>query len=223
MKRIITILASAIALVSLFSCETYKVAEPEMSAVAAIDGKYVAFGAVNGTNVTVFGVQITNTTKDEANRAWMTITDLDALSRYPSIVAKFGAEDAAALYYQLLFAVRFEIQVDPVNNTFSATSVSAAEPRTTWNPYLEGLAGQGGYYTFGYRVGAESHTVSVNGRVIPGGITTPSGNKADKIEFTYSISFEDGTVEEYTVSGIKKTGWGEDTQEYADFCDENLW
>lgn len=208
MKRIITILASAIALVSLFSCETYKVAEPEMTAVAAIDGKYVAFGAVNGTNVTVFGVQITNTTTDQADRAWMTISDMNT----------------SGYSYTRLFSVRFEIKVDPANNTFSATSVSAEEPRTAWNPYIEGLYGSyGSYYTAGYQWGSEDHTVSVNGRVIPGGITTPSGNKADKIEFTYSISFEDGTVEEYTVSGIKKTGWGEDTQEYADFCDEYLW
>ena len=204
MKKIIILSAFVAALASLASCETYKVGEPDMSAVAAIDGKYVTFGAINGENVTVFGVQITNTTDDEADRAWMTITDLD--SRY--------------YHWQRLFDVRFEIKVDPTNHTFSASSVNAEEPRTAWNPYIEGLYGSyGSYYTAGYQWGADAHTVTVNGRVIPDGANTASGYKADKIEFTYTIT-TDGQSVSYTVDGIKKTGWAEDTQVYADFCDD---
>ncbi len=203
MKKIFILSVFAAALVGLASCETYKIGEPDMSAVAAIDGKYVAFGAVGGENVTVFGVQITNTTDDEADRAWMTISDMDT----------------HGYNYQRLFSVRFEIKVDPANNTFSASGVSAEEPRTAWNPYIEGMYGSyGSYYTAGYQWGAEAHTVTVNGRVIPDGANTASGYKADKIEFTYTI--DDVT---YTVDGIKKTGWAEDTQKYMDFCDENLW
>ena len=203
MKKIIILSVFAAALVGLASCETYKIGEPDMSAVAAIDGKYVAFGAVGGENVTVFGVQITNTTDDEADRAWMTISDMDT----------------HGYSWQRLFSVRFEIKVDPTNNTFSASGVNAEEPRTAWNPYIEGMYGSyGSYYTAGYQWGAEAHTVTVNGRVIPDGANTASGYKADKIEFTYTI--DDVT---YTVDGIKKTGWAEDTQEYMDFCDENLW
>ena len=127
--------------------------------------------------------------------------------------------DTYYYHWQRLFAVRFEIKVDPTNNTFSASNVSADEPRTAWNPYIEGLYGSyGSYYTAGYQWGADEHTVTVNGRVIPDGANTASGYKADKIEFTYTI---DGVT--YSVDGIKKTGWAEDNQEYMDFCDSYLW
>lgn len=211
MKKLIILAAFVAALAAFSSCETYKVGEPAMSAVAAIDGKYVTFGYEGDAISTVFGVQITNTTDDEANRAWMTITDMDCFKAY-------------RYSWQALFAVRFEIKVDPTANTFSASSVTASEPRTAWNPYIEGLYGSyGSYYTAGYRGGAKNHTVTVNGRVVPNGATTATGYKADSIEFTYTITHENGESETYQVSGIKKTGWAEDTQAYMDFCDENLW
>lgn len=208
MKKFIILATFVAALAAFTSCETYKVGEPAMSAVAAIDGKYVTFGYEGDAISTVFGVQITNTTNDEANRAWMTISDMNT----------------AGYHWQRLFSVRFEIKVDPNAGTFSASSVAATEPRTAWNPYIEGLYGSyGSYYTAGYQWGAEGHTVTVNGRVVPNGANTASGYKADSIEFSYTITHESGATETYEVKGIKKTGWAEDAQEYMDFCDAYLW
>ena len=211
MKKLIILATFVAALAALSSCETYKVGDPAMSAVAAIDGKYVTFGYEGSDISTVFGVQITNTTNDESDRAWMTITDLDCYKAY-------------RYSWQALFSVRFEIKVDPAAGTFSASSVTASEPRTAWNPYIEGLYGSyGSYYTAGYRRGAQNFTVTVNGRVVTDGANTASGYKADSIEFSYTITDESGASDTYQVSGIKKTGWAEDTQEYMDFCDAYLW
>ena len=48
MRKLITLSAFAAALVCLFSCETYKVKDPDMTAISNVDGKYMAFAYQDG-------------------------------------------------------------------------------------------------------------------------------------------------------------------------------
>ena len=85
MNKIIKSLAlMSAAVFSVISCETYKVDDPEMTAISKIDGKYVTFAYENGSTQpsTVFAVLITNTTFNDSDKAWVTITDLNPAARY---------------------------------------------------------------------------------------------------------------------------------------------
>ena len=213
MKKLITLSAFVAALACLFSCETYKVDDPEMTAIGNVDGKYMAFAYENGSSdpSTMFATVITNTTNNDADAAWITIVDMDY----------------TGLSWMRLFSVRFKISVDANNQTFQVTDSPVTEPRTAWNPYIEGAYGSyGSYYTASYQwgsFGTKTATIS-GGKVVTDGVTTPSGYKADSIEFTYTLKYDDGTSESYTVKGQKKTGWAEDADEYETWLYENdLW
>ncbi|MBR1575512.1 MAG: hypothetical protein IJ654_03575 [Bacteroidales bacterium] len=211
MKKIVTLFAFAAMLCSLFSCETYKVGEPEMSAIHQIDGKFVGF-ALNPSDATdtlsVYAVQITNTTNDESDRAWVTVIDMDTYGRN----------------WQRLFAVQFPVSVDIKAQTFKADNVAAEEPDKAWNPYIEGLYGNyGAYTTYGAWRGKHSVSASISGKVVTDGINTASGYKADSLEFDYTLVMDDGSQETVHFVGMKKTGWPEDMAAYMNFCDNYLW
>ena len=212
MNKILRIIATAsIIVAALVSCETYKVDEPDMTAIANMDGKYAAFAYENSASEasTVFGVVITNTAYNESDKAWITITDLNPM-----------ATPLKSAYY--LDAVRFKVDVDINAQTFSCTEVSATEPITTWNPYLEGGgSGQGGYYTAAYRLNQYStYTISCTGRIVTGGTAGTNNNKIDTIEIdSYSRTYPDGTVKKYVVKGQKYTGWADEMREYNDFIE----
>ena len=213
MKKLITASAFVAALACLFSCETYKVDEPEMSAISAVDGKYMAFAYENGSSdpSTMFAIVITNTTDNASDAGWITISDMDY----------------TGLHWQRLFSVRFKISVDAKAQTFQVTDSQVTEPRTAWNPYIEGAYGSyGSYYTASYQWGSfDTSTATISGgKVVTDGVTTPSGYKADSIEFNYTLKYKDGSSETYTVKGQKKTGWAEDADEYETWLSENgLW
>ena len=211
MKKLITLSAFAAALVCLFSCETYKVKDPEMTAINKVDGKYMAFAYKDGAAepTTMFAIVITNTTNDDADAGWITITDIDY----------------TGLHWQRLFAVRFKMTVDANAQTFVASNSSVIEPKTAWNPYIEGAYGSYGSFTTASAQWGNfgCTTASINGKVVTEGVTTPSGHKADSIEFTYTLNYDDGTSESYTVKGQKKTGWGEDAIEYEEWLAEKGW
>lgn len=212
MKKLITLSAFAAALVCLFSCETYKVKDPEMTAIGNVDGKYMAFAYKDGAAepTTIFAIVITNTTDNDPDAGWITITDMDY----------------TGLHWQRLFAVRFKIKVDPKAQTFVVDNSNVIEPKTAWNPYIEGAYGSYGSFTTASAQWGNfgCTTASINGKVVTDGVTTPSGYKADSIEFTYTLNYDDGTSESYTVKGQKKTGWAEDAMEYEEWLVENgLW
>ena len=211
MRKLITLSAFAAALVCLFSCETYKVKDPEMTAINKVDGKYMAFAYKDGAAepTTMFAIVITNTTNDDADAGWITITDMDY----------------TGLHWQRLFAVRFKMTVDANAQTFVASNSSVIEPKTAWNPYIEGAYGSYGSFTTASAQWGNfgCTTASINGKVVTEGVTTPSGHKADSIEFTYTLNYDDGTSESYTVKGQKKTGWGEDAIEYEEWLAEKGW
>lgn len=212
MNKILRIIATAsIIVAALVSCETYKVDEPDMTAISNMDGKYAAFAYENSASEasTVFGVVITNTAYNESDKAWITITDLNPM-----------ATPLKSAYF--LDAVRFKVDVDINAQTFSCTEVSATEPITTWNPYLEGGgSGQGGYYTAAYRLNQYStYTISCTGRIVTGGTAGTNNNKIDTIEIdSYSRTYPDGTVKKYVVKGQKYTGWADEMREYNDFIE----
>lgn len=212
MNKILKTIAIASAVTfALISCETYKVGEPDMTAISNIDGKYAAFAYENGASgaSTVFGIVITNTAYNESDKAWITITDLNP--------------NATALHSSMfLDAVRFKVDVDVDAQTFSCSGVSATEPTTAWNPYVEGAYGSyGGYYTAAYRLGYyRTYSISCTGRIVSGGTAGTNNNKIDTIEIdSYSRTYPDGTVKKYVVKGQKYTGWADEMKEYNDFLD----
>ncbi len=210
MNKIIKSLAlMSAAVFSVISCETYKVDDPEMTAISKIDGKYVTFAYENGSTQpsTVFAVLITNTTFNDSDKAWVTITDLNP-----------AATSLNSTLY--LDAVRFKVDVNLKEQTFTCSGITATEPRTAWNPYLEGAgSGQGGYYTAATKLGYKDYTISFSGTIVTGGTTgTNNNNKIDTIEIdSYSRAYPDGTVKKYVVKGMKYTGWDDEMKEYNDF------
>lgn len=212
MNKIIKSLAlMSAAVFSVISCETYKVDEPEMTAISKIDGKYVTFAYENGSSQpsTVFAVLITNTTFNDSDKAWVTITDLNP-----------AATSLNSTLY--LDAVRFKVDVNLNEQTFTCSGITATEPRTAWNPYLEGAgSGQGGYYTAATKLGYKDYTISFSGKIVTGGTTGTNNNKIDTIEIdSYSRAYPDGTVKKYVVKGMKYTGWDDEMKEYNDFVNE---
>ena len=213
MNKIIKSLAlMSAAVFSVISCETYKVDEPEMTAISKIDGKYVTFAYENGSTQpsTVFAILITNTTFNDPDKAWVTITDLN-----PAATSLNST--------RFLDAVRFKVDVNLKEQTLTCSGITATEPRTAWNPYLEGAgSGQGGYYTAATKLGYKDYTISFSGKIVTGGTTgTNNGNKIDTIEIdSYSRAYPDGTVKKYVVKGMKYTGWDDEMKEYNDFVKE---
>lgn len=200
------------AVFSVISCETYKVDEPEMTAISKIDGKYVTFAYENGSTQpsTVFAILITNTTFNDSDKAWVTITDLN-----PAATSLNST--------RFLDAVRFKVDVNLKEQTLTCSGITATEPRTAWNPYLEGAgSGQGGYYTAATKLGYKDYTISFSGKIVTDGTTgTNNGNKIDTIEIdSYSRAYPDGTVKKYVVKGMKYTGWDDEMKEYNDFVKE---
>ena len=213
MNKIIKSLAlMSAAVFSVISCETNKVDEPEMTAISKIDGKYVTFAYENGSTQpsTVFAILVTNTTFNDSDKAWVTITDLN-----PAATSLNST--------RFLDAVRFKVDVNLKEQTLTCSGITATEPRTAWNPYLEGAgSGQGGYYTAATKLGYKDYTISFSGKIVTGGTTgTNNGNKIDTIEIdSYSRAYPDGTVKKYVVKGMKYTGWDDEMKEYNDFVKE---
>ena len=212
MNKIIKSLAlMSAAVFSVISCETYKVDDPEMTAISKIDGKYVTFAYENGSTQpsTVFAILITNTTFNDSDKAWVTITDLNP-----------AATSLNSTLY--LDAVRFKVDVNLKEQTFTCSGITATEPRTAWNPYLEGAgSGQGGYYTAATKLGYKDYTISFSGKIVTGGTTGTNNGKIDTIEIdSYSRAYPDGTVKKYVVKGMKYTGWDDEMKEYNDFVNE---
>lgn len=217
MKTIFKISALVAAFAVLFSCETYKVDDPDMTAIHKIDGKFMAFGTLAGESEpsTIFAITITNTTNDDSNAAWVTISDMNYGAFYPTT------------NWTRLLALRFRVNVNLADQSLSISNGTAEEPRTAWNPFVEGAYGSyGSYYTCQYQKGVSLDCVGVDfsGKIVTDGATTGSGSKADKIEFSYTIKYKDGSSDVYTAEGMKKTGWAEDADEYETWLvDNGLW
>ena len=84
------------------------------------------------------------------------------------------------LWINLKYGTRCKIECDVANCTFSGKKVE--------NQLRGG-------------------TSDIEGKVVVNGATTPSGGTEDSIEMTYYSSV---TGHSYTISGFRRTGWGED-------------
>lgn len=210
MKKILKMWMVGLLALGFSACETYEVDDPEMTAVADFDGQWICFAyeAADLSNpVTVFDILVTNTTNNDADAIWMTITDCDY-------------RVSGNFYY--LDALQFKLSCNTGDLTFSCSSVDASQPRTCHNIYL----GQG-YYSAGSSVAnllpADGYKVTVsNGKVTKNGVDTKTGYKADAIEFNYSRTNPDGSTKSYVVKGMKNTGWEEDMADYTDFIDSTF-
>ena len=216
MKNIIKILSVATAVFAFASCETYKVAEPDMTAVCNVDGSYVCFAYANESSaepVALLYTVITNTTSNEDNRVWITVVDYDRSCNYFRSIGK-----ASRNGLQYPSATRFPASYDAGTNSFSATNVAAEWPATAYSPLVEQY-----YYTLEKQFKPCNYKVSCSGKVVVNGVNTKTGYKTDGISFNYTRDNGDGTTDTYYVSGMKNTGWGEDVADYAEYIDNNLY
>lgn len=203
MKRIFgSLLIAGMALMLAVSCETYKVDEPDMTAVSDIDGNWLCFGTNDAGEKTVFYLEITNTTYNESDKMWVTITDMNTDT------------------YPYLDGVRFLANVDGLS--FSCKDSETLAPQFVWNPYQERK-----YYSYEWYLSrqANSHVGKATiegGKVTLEAVPTAGNVKASAIELTYTRADDDEEPQTWKISGMKNTGWYEDMTEYVDFMNENF-
>lgn len=185
------------------SCETYKVTDPEMTAVADFDGSWLCFGVNEDNDSTVFVVKITNTTSNEGDRMWMNISDL-----------------SKNLAYQFIDGIVFEVNCNVNDLTFNCDNSATTSPTRTWNPWYDQ-----NYYTLQWYITRVDHSpvgkASIkDGKIYKEAIETRGNYKADAIEFTFIREDDGEEVETWHVTGMKNTGFYEDIKEYSDYVYE---
>lgn len=203
-KTILKVLTFAAGLAGLASCETYKVDAPETTAVSEFDGRWVCFAYPKASPAepkTVFMIDIFNTTNNDADKFWIKVID------------------CLPYYGYNLDCIQFLASCDGKALTFQADGVDAEQPKACYNFLLEQ-----GYPTAGYAgaVPATGYKASIDGKILKNSVETAAGTKVDGIEFSYKRVNPNGDVYEYTVKGMKNTGWAEDLQEYVDFLENAL-
>lgn len=227
MKQLFKYLAlSAAAIFAFAACETYKPDPIEYTNVSWLDGRYICF-ATNAEDKTVFEVEITNTTDNAADAAWMNIIDYSFEHGWNAIYDACliaGLSEAAADYYADYYLPRlalmqnyaFKMSCDAASKSFSCTNAAGFEREMCWNEYLS----QAYYTAAGYFEGYKDYVITVaNGKITPG-VATASGKTTDGISFDITIVDKyNNTTTNYAVSGIRKTGWAEDAAEYAEWID----
>lgn len=203
-KTILKVLTFAAGLAGLASCETYTVDDPETTAVSEFDGRWVCFAYPKDNPSEpedVYMIDIFNTTNNDADKFWIRVIN------------------CAPKYSVFLDCLQFQASCDGKALTFQANDVDAEQPKACYNWIYEQ-----GYPTAGYRgyVPATGYKASVTGgKILKNSVETAAKTKVDGIELSYKRVEPDGSVSEYTIKGMKNTGWAEDLQEYIDFMDEN--
>ena len=237
MKNIIKLFSVALFATFVFaSCETYKLPETEYTNVSWLDGKYICFATSDDGKIVV-EVEITNTTNDDLDKAWVTVTSYDLNDSWESIyygALSAGLSEAAADYYAngyvgycyFMAAYRFPVTCDASSKTFSCSNVTGNEPYTCYNSVLfgDGASPQSYYTGSGQFDGFREFTISLSNGKITNGVPTASGKTTDGISFDLEIkdNIYADYVRSYKVEGIRKTGWAEDAQEYTDCFNEQF-
>lgn len=218
---------------SLASCETYKVDEPGKTAVSWLDGRFVCAASLTPDikdTVSVFDIKITNTTENDADKAWMYITDYSVENSKKSFLRK-GLSDADATKYSytrytamggVVFApaaYQFCFSCDGASKTFSVSGGKATEPEYVLNETFNLYVGQAYHYnsSASFADVYDEFTVDLSdGQLVVDGVDTPTGYKSDAISFTVTItnSKDASDVQKYYVKGMRYTGWGEDVKNY---------
>lgn len=209
MKRIKFLALTAICILAgLVSCETYKVQDPEMSAISDFDGKWICFGIeqVSG-DTAVYLIEITNDTFDSSDKMWLTIINND-----PSI--------SGTPYY--LDAIRFKANCNKGNLSFQCDDAETTAPYLVNNEYLGQTYYSWGYASTGIKNIVMGKATITNGSITKNAVSTGGNKKVSAIEFT--LTRTDGIVgTDFVVNfkGMKMTGWSEDESEYVDFMNDN--
>lgn len=212
MKNILKVLVAMLA-VAAVSCETYEVEDPDTTAVAPLDGRYICWAydydeyvaAADKTTVeplNFFETRISATESNDPNKVWIYVSEY--LNWYP--------------YTDCTCA---KIDCNVATLSFSASGVkNTMAPAVIFNP-LQG----GGYYTLDYYYNANTGTYPqyivtiTDGKIVLNGLDTPTGYKTDAISFAFERVDEDGDSEKFMVVGGRYTGWSEDYQDFEDFID----
>lgn len=223
----------ALAASTLASCETYKVDEPGKTAVSWLDGRFVCAASLTPDikdTVSVFDIKITNTTENDADKAWMYITDYSVENSYKSFLRK-GLSDAKATSYSytrytalggVVFApaaYQFCFSCDGASKTFSVSGGKATEPDYVLNETFNYYVGQTYHYysSASFADVYNDFTVDLSdGQLVVDGVDTPTGYKSDAISFTVTITNakDASDVQKYYVKGMRFTGWGDDVKNY---------
>lgn len=214
MKKIKFLALTAICvLAGLVSCETYKVQDPEMSAVSDFDGKWICFGVDQATgDSAVYFIEITNDTFDSSDKIWLTIVNND-----PGFPASIAGESAA---YYYLDAIRFKANCNNSNLSFQCDTAQTTAPYLVNNEYLGQTYYSLGYAMFGKNAVMGQATIE-NGLITRNAVPTGGNKMASAIEFTLKRSDAlVGTDAVVNFKGMKMTGWYEDEAEYVDFMYE---
>lgn len=209
MKNILKLLIAMLA-VGVVSCETYEVDDPDTTAVAPLDGRYICWAydydeyiaAADKSTVQpvdFFETRICATGNNDSDKIWIYVT---------SFIQAYPFADCVAA----------KIPCNVGARSFSAADVAnEAAPAVIYN----WLLGQG-YYTLDGRYGLTPYSVTItDGRVVIDGYDTPSGYKADAISFGFErvAQNEDGEDGKFMVVGHRYTGWAEDYEEFTRFID----
>lgn len=186
------------------SCETYKVADPEVTAVAPLDGHYICLAFKNASDAAVdnwqkadeyLRIYTSATTENASDEIWVNV--MNELCMYPYV-----------------HNVCVKAKCDPKALTFGTNGqIKSTIPSTQAKSWILG----GAYYTsYGASKDSGIHDVTIsNGKLVIDGWDTPSGYKSDYISFEYTC---DG--ETYYVVGARYTGWEEDYEYITSFCEE---
>ena len=224
MKKIFKLLiVAAAALFAFAACETYKLPETEYTKIAWLDGRYICFGiddSVAPPDTTVLEVEITNTSSNAADSAWVTIMDYSIAQStatvtrmYPAYAAYVPAYWATYGYVYFPAAYRFKIACNASDKSFAVDSSVGENPEFVYNETL----GQAYYSAGSYFEVYETYDVAVANGALEAGVASATGYKTDAIGFDLDIKdpATSASILKCKVSGIKKTGWAGDVAEYA--------
>lgn len=206
MKRIKYLVLGACVLAGIASCETYKVQDPEMTAVSEFDGKWICFGTTTAQDTAVYFVEITNDTYNSSDKLWFTIVNND-----PTL--------AGGYYY--LDAFRFKVGCNNAALTFACDSSETTAPYLVNNEYLGQTYYSLGYASTGVKNCVMGKAVVENGKITKDAVATGGNLKASAIEFTLYRADEGSPVDTVYFKGMKITGWYDDIAEYVDFMYDN--
>ena len=224
MKNIFKLMiVAAVAVFAFAACETYQLPETEHTNIAWLDGRYVCF-AIDDTvappDTTVLEVEITNTSANDADSAWVSIIDYSiahsattVTRMYAAYAAYVPAYWAAYGYVYFPAAYRFKVACNASDKSFAIAKSEAVNPEKIWNETL-----QQAYYSAGsYFEVYETYDAVVSNGLIQKDQPSPTGYKADAISFDVTITEQttNAVCLKGKVTGIRKTGWAGDVEEYA--------
>ena len=224
MKNIFKLLiVAASALFAFAACETYKLPETEHTSIAWLDGRYICFGiddSVAPPDTTVLEIEITNTSSNAADSAWVTIMDYSVANSLATVQRMYAGYAGYVPVYWNAYgyvyfpaAYRFKIACNGSDKSFSVDSSEGENPEFVYNETL----GQSYYSAGSYFEVYETYDVAVTNGLVQPDVPSATGYKTDAISFDINITEQttNAVCLKGKVTGIRKTGWAGDVEDYA--------